>query len=277
MSGLSGYVLGGLQIVAGIVLTAVGAGAVGVPLMISGASTAIGTALMPSPPREKTLRDSPNYGIDRFANPSGSDALIPVVYGSPRIKPIVLAQSVRELVESHSPATSATRTQGFRWLGVLGEGEFAKITDLQINDRDVLREERDVQVGRGGGGKKQFTLPHRWVYLGDDEVPGVEVWVSGVRKSWSKKSGSASFTSPAVTHKRVTDPVTGTNRRVEKPASFVVKRDDRRDRVLASTLRVYVRGPGHPESEEARQGSGYRWRAQKLAPHKLKITFARRP
>ncbi len=277
MSSISGYVLGGLQIVAGVLLTVFGAGAVGVPLIVSGAATTIGTALTPSPPREKTLRDSPNYGIDRFENPSGPDAVIPIIYGAPRIKPVLLAQSVTELVESHSPATSATRTQGFRWLGVLGEGEFSHVSEIQINDRDVLRKERDVRVGRGGGGEKRFALPHRWVYLGDDEAPGVEVWVDGALKSWRTRSASASFTSPAVTYRQVFDPITLTTRRVKKPAKVVLQRDDKRERILSSSLRVYVRGPGHPETEEARQGSGYRWRAQKLAPHKVRITFGRRP
>src|SRR5512141_3086402 len=95
-----GYVLGGLEIVVGAILTFTGVLAeVGIPLMIAGAGTIVGTAMTPTPPRNKTLRDSPTYGIDRFENPRGSEAHVPVLYGERRVKPAVIAESVREASE----------------------------------------------------------------------------------------------------------------------------------------------------------------------------------
>src|SRR6188474_2813555 len=98
MSGKStGYIIGGLELVVGAILTFTGVLAeVGVPLMVAGAGTIAGTALTPTPPRTKSLRDSPTYGIDRFENPRGPDAFVPILYGEHRVKPVVIAESVRE-------------------------------------------------------------------------------------------------------------------------------------------------------------------------------------
>src|SRR6185503_21215628 len=120
MSGKSsGYIIGGLEILVGAVLTIFSFGALselGVPLMVSGAATIAGTALTPTPPRQKTLRDSPTYGIGRFENPRGADAHVPILYGEHRIKPVVIAESVHEATEG---VVGNTRQQEFRWLGVV--------------------------------------------------------------------------------------------------------------------------------------------------------------
>ncbi len=268
-----GYVLGAIQIIAGILLIAT---PFGVPLIVSGTATIAGTALTPTPPRQKQLRDSPTYGIDRFDNPRGPEAHIPILYGEHTIKPVVINESVTEAIEGVSPGDIRnTRRQEFRWLGIVAEGEIADITKIRINDREVLSQEREEQIGRGNGNRKTFTFPHRWVVLGDDEMPGAEVFVDGVKKAWMTGSASAEFTVPApppVTY----DPLTGLP--LPRPKlKFNVRRDDRRDRLLGRTLRVFVRGPGVPEFEQLRGVGVYRWSAQKLARHRMKIRFKRRP
>ncbi|MCK6482401.1 MAG: hypothetical protein L6R43_20310, partial [Planctomycetes bacterium] len=159
MAGKSfGYILGGLQIVVGAVLTAVGLGAIGVPLIISGAGTIAGTALTPNPPRQKNLRDSPTYGIDQFDNPRGPDAFLPLVYGVHRVKPAVIAESVHSIAENNSPGVDAQKKQGVRWLGAL-EGEIEAIEDIEINDRKVLSDlQADQALGTGNGTRKVFTF-----------------------------------------------------------------------------------------------------------------------
>ncbi len=167
-----GYVIGGLELVVGAILTFTGIGAaVGIPLMVAGAATIAGTALTPAPPRSRSLRDSPTYGIDRFTNPRGPDALVPILYGEHRVKPVVIAESVREASENEF---GNTRVQQFQWLGVVAEGEIESVWDIRINDREVFSNERDEELGRGNAKKKEFAFPHRWVHLGDDEAHWVE-------------------------------------------------------------------------------------------------------
>jgi hypothetical protein len=256
-----GYILGGLEIVAGALLTIFSAGTLaelGIPLIVAGVGTIAGTALTPTPPRQKTLRDSPTYGIDRFENPRGPDAHVPILYGEHRMKPVVIAESVSELSEG---VVGNTRQQEFRWLGVVAEGVLDSVWDVRINDREVFSKERDEEIGRGNGNKKEFAFPHRWVFLGDDEDPAVEVFVDGVKKSWTKRSAQTEFTMP-------------TDTRVK---TFDLRRDDKRDRILGGTIRVFVRGPGRPESEQLPRVGVYRWSSQKLAAWKVRLRFRTRP
>ena len=75
MSGkTAGYIIGGLEIVVGVVAEIFSLGILSeaaIPLIVAGVATIVGTALTPTPPRQKTLRDSPTYGIDQFENPAG--------------------------------------------------------------------------------------------------------------------------------------------------------------------------------------------------------------
>ncbi len=268
-----GYVLGALQVIAGILLIATPFGA---PLIVSGVATIAGTALTPTPPRQKSLRDSPTYGIDRFENPRGPEAHVPILYGEHTIKPVVIAESVTEAIEGVSPGDIRnTRRQEFRWLGIVAEGEIADITDIRINDREVLSKDREEELGRGNGSRKTFTFPHRWVVLGDDEMPGVAVYVDGVRKAWMTRTASVEFTVPApppLTY----NPITLLP--LPRPKlTFNVRRDNRTDRVLGRSLRVFIRGTGVPEFEQLRGVGLYRWSAQKLAAHRAVVRFKRRP
>ncbi len=117
-----------MQVIAGILLIAT---PFGVPLIVSGAATIAGTALTPTPPRQKQLRDSPTYGIDRFDNPRGPEAHVPILYGAHTVKPVVIAESVTEAIQGVSPGDIRnTRRQEFRWLGIVAEGEIADITKI---------------------------------------------------------------------------------------------------------------------------------------------------
>ena len=144
-----GYIIGGLELVVGAILTFTGVLAeIGIPLMVAGAGTIAGTALTPTPPRQKNLRDSPTYGIDQFENPRGPDAHVPILYGVHRVKPVVIAESVTEAVEGVSPGdVRNTARQEFRWLGVICEGPVADVTDIEINDRPIVSKVREESLG----------------------------------------------------------------------------------------------------------------------------------
>jgi len=272
-----GYVLGGLQIAVGALLTFTGIGAsIGVPLMVSGAATVAGTALTPSPPRQKSLRDSPTYGIDQFDNPRGPDAFVPILFGTHRVKPVVIAESVSSVAENNAPGVDAQKRQGVKWLGAICEGEVSDVRDIEINDRKALSDlSEGRELGRGNGSKKTYEFPHRWVYLGGDETPAVEVFVDGVRKSFSTKSATAEFTVPTPPAQKY-DSLTGLPLPIPK-LTFDLRRDDRRERILEGTVRVFIRGTGHPESEQLRRVGIYKWGAAKLAPWRVRLKFQTRP
>lgn len=268
----SGYLIGGLQIVVGALLTFTGVGAaVGVPLMVSGAATIAGTALAPSLPRTRTLRDSPTYGLDRFNNPRGPETHVPIIYGEPKVRPAVIAESVVETAEGVSPSdVRNTRQQEFRWLGVLGEGTVASVDAIEINDRPIFDPRRTgVELGRGNGSRKTFQFPGRWVWFGDDELPDVEVFVDGTKKSWSSSATQTEFVVPATTY------VTVGGVRMAVTLNFSLRRDNRQDRIITGTLRMYLRGPGYPEREQIRNAGTYQWRSQKVAPHRVDVWFPR--
>jgi hypothetical protein len=259
----AGYVIGGLELVVGALLTATGIlSEVGIPLMIAGATTIAGTALSPTPPREKTLRDSPTYGIDRFENPRGSDAMVPILYGEHRVKPAVIAESVSSIAENNVPGVDAQTKQAVKWLGVICEGRIDDVRDVEINDRKALSDPHErVAVATANGTKKDFLLPHGWAYVGDEDHPAIDVYVDGVLKSYSTKSGTVEFAMP-------------TSASVK---TFDVTRDLTRERVLVHTIRVYVRGPGRAEFEQLRRVGTYRWTVVKLAPWKARLRFGTRP
>jgi hypothetical protein len=263
MSKTFGYVLGGLEIVVGAILTFTGIlSEVGIPLMIAGAGTIAGTALTPTPPRQKSLRDSPTYGIDQFENPRGPDAFVPILYGEHQVKPVVIAESVSSIAENNVPGVDAQTKQAVKWLGVVCEGEVEDIHDVTINDVAALSDLRtNVDVGTGNGSKKEFAFPHSWIYLGNDASPAVDLFVDGVKRSWTKRSTTTEFTMPSDTRVK----------------TFDLLRDSKSDRILESSIAMRVRGTGHPDAPQLRRSGVYRWTAQKLTPYKIRIRFATRP
>lgn len=254
--------IGAVLFIAGLITSALGAPGIGVPMMISGITHVIGTALAPAPPRDRSMSDSPTYGIDKFENPRGPELVVPILYGRHRVKPAVIAEAAFEVAEGVSPGSvSSTRRQGFRWLGVVCEGEVASIESLEINDRAVFSDERTEDLGRGNGSKKEFAFPHPWVYLGEDEAPAVRVMVDGVDVSWSRRTGGIYIVVPSSPSK----------------TTFDVVQSDRTERVLANSIRVYIRGPGRSEFEQLRREGTYKWSMQKLAPWRVRVRFQARP
>jgi len=146
---------------------------------------------------------------------------------------------------------------------------------IEINDSEIVSKLREEELGRGNGSKKEFTFPHRWVFLGDDEAPAIDVYVDGVKKAWTKRSATAEFTVPAPPAARY-DPLTGVRLPTPK-LTFDLRRDDKTERILGGTVRVYIRGTGRPELEQLRREGLYRWGAQKLAAWKVRLRFATRP
>jgi len=266
MAGKSaGYIIGGIEIVVGVLAEVFSLGILSeaaIPLIIAGVATIAATALTPAPPRQKTFRDSPTYGIDKFDNPRGPDAMVPVLYGTHVVKPVVISESVSSIAENNVPGVDAQTQQAVKWLGVVAEGVISDISGITINDVDVLTDlKTDVSIGTGNGSNKTFVLPHSWAYLGTDDVPAVVVKVAGVVKSYQVAHATTSFTVPS----------TGTSK------VFNIVRDDHTDKVLDGTLRVFISGPGRPETEQLRSVGVYQWSAQRVAPWKLQIRFATRP
>lgn len=253
----------------GAVMMAVGAimMAFGIPLGTSvfaaGVAKVIGTALMGAPPRPKQLRDSATYGIDQFDNPRGSEAVVPILYGTHRVRPVVIAESASEAVEGDASPGSVQKSkrQTFRWLGVIAEGEISSVTDVEINDRKLLNDERTETIGTGNGSKKEFTFPQRWVYLGEDEAPAVRVFVDGVETSWTQRSATATIVVPASPSR----------------TSFDLVRDDKTERIIPSSIVVYIRGPGKAEFRQLKREGIYKWSAQKLSAFRVRIRWQTRP
>jgi hypothetical protein len=270
-----GGILGALQIVVGFVLTAF-VPPLGLAMMMGGLLSVVGAMLTPSPPRQKTMRDSSTYGIDKFDNPRGSEAHVPVLYGTHRVKPAVIAESVTQTVEGVKHGdVGVLGKQEYRWLGVIGEGEISDVRDVEINDRRAFSPLREgVAVATGNGTKKDFAFPARWIYLGEDESPAVQVWVAGVLRSWAVLSGTAEFTVPTPPAAK-TDPLTGKLLPVPKYAP-VIRRDNRNDRLLSTKVKVYIRGPGYAEREQPSRTGTYPWSSAKIGS-KIKVTFRVRP
>ncbi len=270
----AGYVIGGLQILAGVILTIFQMGYIGVPLIISGVGTVAGTALTPQPPRQKTLSNSPNFGIDQFENPRGRDAFLPIGYGVFRVRLPVIQESVASVAENSTPGVDAQKKQGFKWVGGM-EGPNESFTDIEINDRKVFNDPQvDVSLGKGDGTKKTFEFLDKWVWLGTDEKPAVEVKVDGVVKSFTEKSATQILDAsvpaqPATTYE------------FGIPHVAVYKKDivrtDKRERVLEGSIRLFMSGPGYARAELLRRVGTYKWSAQKLSPRKVRVTFLKWP
>lgn len=254
--------VGAVMIVVGAVLMAFGI-PLGEPLLAAGIAKVIGTVLMGAPPRPKQLRDSATYGIDQFENPRGPEAIVPILYGTHRVKPVVIAESANESVEGNASPGSVqnSKMQQFRWLGVIAEGQISSVTDVEVNDRKLLSDERTEKIGTGNGSKKEFTFPHRWVYLGEDEAPAVRVFVDGVEVSWTSRAATATIVVP------------------QSPSrtSFDLVRDDKTERILSSSVQVYIRGPGHPEARQLKREGIYKWSAQKISAFRVRIRWQTRP
>lgn len=83
------WFISGIQIVAGAVLTAVGLGTIGVPLLISGGLQAIAGLITAK--GESGFDDSPTYGAVRVTNHRGEGERIPFVFGEHLQTPLCIS------------------------------------------------------------------------------------------------------------------------------------------------------------------------------------------
>jgi len=159
------------------------------------------------------------------------------------------------------PGRGRPEAPGRQVLGAVCEGVISDLTDVWINDRPVLSGPLVDQVlGTGTGTKKEFPFPHRWVYLGDDENPAVEVRVDGgevlLHQVWDRLLHHA--------HGR-------------QGPDLRPPRDDKRERILEGTVRVYLWGPGYPEVEQLRRAGLYRWGSRSSPPTRSASSSRRDP
>ena len=88
MGSFFGYIVGGLQIIVGTILTIVGVPQIGIPLIISGVGSIAGTALAPKPMGGRGgFEDSSTYGFDQITNAAFEGAPIPIAVGMVRLAP----------------------------------------------------------------------------------------------------------------------------------------------------------------------------------------------
>lgn len=120
---LSSLILGGIQLIAGLFLTATGIGSgVGIKLILSGGLTLI-SQLMGGPGRSG-FETSPRYGFDNLQNFSTEGMPVPVIYGEEQVAPIIISANIK--MEGGE--------QTLYVLGLLGEGPIESVSDVRLND-----------------------------------------------------------------------------------------------------------------------------------------------
>lgn len=272
----AGYIIGGLQILAGAVLTIFGAGALGVPLMISGAASIAGTALLQPPNMARGVSRSAHYGFDTFNNPRAIETPINVFYGERDVVPAVLMEAATSTAEAAGPGVDPQRKQGLRWLGAVAEGPNIEIDNVEVNDVPLFSDLNEgKEIGKGNGTKKVFEFPERWVWLGTDDAPAVQVWVAGTLKSFSTKSTMKEFVVPTKPAPQK-DSATGLMLPIP-PYVIFLKRDLRPERILPGSITMTIRGTGHPEAEQPRRTGTYKWSAQRVTRWKVRVVFEEWP
>lgn len=126
------YIVAGVLTVAGAILTFTGIGAsVGVPLMVSGITMAVGTMLIEPMPETKALEDySGGYNINGSTNANAIGNVPPLVLGECMIKPPVCGLQVTRVEGSGINAK-----QYVKFLYCLGyRGEGSLVTNIRIGD-----------------------------------------------------------------------------------------------------------------------------------------------
>lgn len=132
--GITNWLLGAVQLLAGIFLTATGIGSgLGLKLILSGALTIISG--MVTPEGRSGWQSSPRYGFDNISNTTREGAPVPVIYGQEVIAPGIISQVTEE---SDSDTI-------LKLLCLVGEGEIDSISDVRLNDTPVANLE-GIQV-----------------------------------------------------------------------------------------------------------------------------------
>lgn len=122
MGGIGGFILGGIQLLAGIFLVATGVGSgIGARLILSGALSLIANAFQGK--ARGGLDSSPRYGFDNAQNTTREGQPIPVIFGRERFAPPIISVLFD---------TSGT-TEILKYLCLVSEGEISAINDVRLN------------------------------------------------------------------------------------------------------------------------------------------------
>ncbi|MCK6479593.1 MAG: phage tail protein [Planctomycetes bacterium] len=216
-------------------------------LALTGAVLSVGAALTAPGPRSRSLSGSRHYGIGQFSNPTDPDLAPPVLYGTARIIPQILQESVSTLSEGSGQGIPHARKQGINILCAVAEGELSEITDVRLNDQPVLTDSETVKVSTGNGTQKVYSLPAPWVYL-----PSLTVQVNSVEKHQSTSTATDYPVLPAA-------------------SNAVTIGRNAGEKILTETIRVYLDG-----TEETRSGT-YGWSVRRITKRKVKVVFRTRP
>jgi hypothetical protein len=122
-----GAILGAVQLIAGIILTASGAGAgIGLKLILSGGISLI-SQFMGSKNGRDGWKSSIRYGFDNLTNSVSEGAPIPIVYGEEQVAPRWLSTNLIQEGDS----------QTLLLLGLLCEGEIESVSDVRFNGAPI--------------------------------------------------------------------------------------------------------------------------------------------
>ena len=171
--GIGNFLLGALQVLAGIFLTATGLGAgLGLKLILSGALTII-TGLI-TPQGRDGFSSSPRYGFDNVRNTTNEGGPIPVIYGREMVAPAIISQ----MIEPDG------LDQRLKVLCLIGEGTISAITDIRLNDTPI--DEFDgIQVQKWYGTDPQY-LSWGWRDIGTAYAAGTRLGLNDVHTHTGK-------------------------------------------------------------------------------------------
>jgi len=124
------YVVSGLQVVAGVVLTATGNPGAGVPLIISGLGSAAATALAPEPTGVDGWKSSQTYGFDRAQNVANEGSPLFVVLGKMRVAPTYVSAYTAWEDDKETLYALLSCGSGGRW-------GLEDIDDLELNETPI--------------------------------------------------------------------------------------------------------------------------------------------
>lgn len=182
-SGILGYVVSAAQIVAGVILTATGNAAVGIPLILSGTAQGASMILAPRIPSGRGgLERSPTYGFDGATNTAFEGAPKMVVFGEEQISPAYVSFRTEQ---------DGTKQFGYALLHAGSGGPYGieSISGFELNDQPIENfDDVEVEYVKGTSGQsaiKGFTKASTPWVDGSDLVKGEE-WIYTTHRAVSE-------------------------------------------------------------------------------------------
>jgi hypothetical protein len=201
-----GWFISGLQIVAGIILTAAGAPEIGVPLIISGVASGVANAIAPPLPSGSDLESSPTYGTAGASNATHEGAPKRIILGQVRTPPAYVSAITEQKGTSQRLKAALYVCDG-------GPYGIEEIDEIRLNDQPI-EHYKDVQVTKLLGtatqtapkGFEKVSVPYvQSTHLAEqesftyttkqavDEIAVMLVWHAGL--VYYKRSGGTDPTS----------------------------------------------------------------------------------